>query len=205
MAENGRVIIPSDREIRDLHERHAPSREAYHLVWTHCEIVCAIAEQLMDGLEGHELDRDLVRAGALLHDIGVYRLYDEDGRLDGRNYVTHGVRGAELLREEGLPDALCRICAHHTGVGISREDVLAQQLPLPPADYLATTAEERLVMYADKFHSKKTPPVFNSAESFAASILRFGADKPARFDALRTEFGEPDLTPLALGYRHPVI
>ncbi|MFI5843279.1 HD domain-containing protein [Catenuloplanes sp. NPDC051500] len=199
------MIIPSDSEIRGLHERHAPSAEAFETVWTHCEIVCAIAEQLMDGLKDHDLDRPLVRAGCLLHDIGVYRLYGVDGRLDGRNYVTHGLRGEELLREEGLPDALCRICAHHTGVGISREDVLAQGLPLPPADYLATTPEERLVMYADKFHSKKTPPVFNTAESFAASILRFGADKPGRFDALRGEFGEPDLTPLALRYRHAVI
>lgn len=196
------MIIPSDQQIRALHERHAPHEEAFALVWTHCEIVCAIAEQLMDG---HDLNVELVRAGALLHDIGVYRLYDSDGKLDGPRYVTHGLRGQELLRAEGLPDALCRICAHHTGVGISRADVLAQALPLPPADYLATTAEERLVMYADKFHSKKSPPVFNSAEAFAASIGRFGADKPARFAALRTEFGTPDLAPLARLYQHALV
>jgi uncharacterized protein len=199
------VIIPSDSQIRDLHERHAPHPEAFEKVWTHCEIVCAIAEQLMDGLTGHDLDRDLVRAGCLLHDVGVYRLYGADGRLDGRNYVTHGLRGDELLRAEGLPDALCRICSHHTGVGISRADVLAQRLPLPPVDYLATTAEERLVMYADKFHSKKTPPVFNSAESFAASIRRFGADKPVRFQELRDEFGTPDLVPLVRRYQHALV
>ncbi|WP_033337883.1 HD domain-containing protein [Catenuloplanes japonicus] len=199
------MIIPSDEQIRDLHARHAPTAEAFEKVWTHCEIVCAIAEQLMDAPAGPDLDRALVRAGCLLHDIGVYRLYDEHGRLDGRNYVTHGLRGHDLLREEGLPDALCRICSHHTGVGISREDVLAQRLPLPPADYLATTAEERLVMYADKFHSKKTPPVFNSVEAFAASIRRFGADKPARFQALRDEFGTPDLVPLARRYQHALV
>ncbi len=83
--------------------------------------------------------------------------------------------------------------------------MLAQQLPLPPADYLATTAEERLVMYADKFHSKKTPPVFNSAESFAASIRRFGVDKPKRFQELRDEFGTPDLEPLARLYQHALV
>ncbi|MDP9793871.1 uncharacterized protein J2S43_002383 [Catenuloplanes nepalensis] len=196
------MIIPSDRQIRDLHERHAPNPEAFDLVWTHCEIVCAIAEQLLDGPGGAGLDHGLVRAGALLHDIGVYRLYDENGRIKGREYVRHGLLGRELLLAEGLPDALCRICAHHTGVGITREDVLAQQLPLPPADYLAESAEERLVMYADKFHSKKTPPVFNSAASFAASIARFGADKPARFADLRHEFGTPDLDGLASRYGH---
>ncbi|GAB7045769.1 HD domain-containing protein [Catenuloplanes indicus] len=199
------MIIPSDSQIRDLHQRHAPSPEAFALVWTHCEIVCAIAEQLLDGPGGAGLDRDLVRAGALLHDIGVYRLYGADGRINGREYVRHGLLGRDLLAAEGLPDPLCRICAHHTGVGISRADVLAQDLPLPPADYLAENAEERLVMYADKFHSKKTPPVFNSAESFAASIGRFGPDKPARFAQLRAEFGTPDLTGLAARHGHVLI
>ncbi|MDR7275317.1 HD domain-containing protein [Catenuloplanes atrovinosus] len=196
------MIIPSDRRIRDLHERYAPHQAAFDLVYTHCEIVCAIAEQLMDGRPDLDLHPGLVRAGCLLHDIGVYRLYDDTGALHGRDYVRHGVLGDELLRAEGLPEVLCRICSHHTGVGISRADVLAQRLPLPPADYLAETAEERLIMYADKFHSKKTPPVFNSADAFAASIRRFGADKPARFAQLRAEFGDPDLAPLTIRYGH---
>lgn len=56
-----------------------------------------------------------------------------------------------------MPVLLC-----HTGVGLTKEDVLVQGLPLPPADYVAITPEERLVMYADKFHSKTTPPTFVS-------------------------------------------
>src|SRR5690625_3660954 len=42
------MVIPSDEEIRALHERYAPTRKAFDLVLTHCEIVCAIAEQLLD-------------------------------------------------------------------------------------------------------------------------------------------------------------
>ena len=51
-----------------------------------------------------EIDIDLARAGALLHDIGVYRLYDDAGNLDGANYIRHGILGYELLQEEGLPE-----------------------------------------------------------------------------------------------------
>jgi hypothetical protein len=36
-----RVAIPTDSQIRALHERHAPTPEAFELVHTHCEIVCA--------------------------------------------------------------------------------------------------------------------------------------------------------------------
>ena len=152
--------IPTDDEILGLHEKHAPTAEALDLVYTHCVIVCGIAEQLHSRLSaGQEIDIDLARAGALLHDVGVYRLYDNAGNLDGGNYIRHGILGYELLQEEGLPEAICRFASHHTGVGLTRDDVIAQRLPLPPADYLAETGEERLVMYADKFHSKKTPPV----------------------------------------------
>lgn len=189
------MTVPTAEEIRDLHERHAPSRRAFDLVHGHCEIVWRIAEQLLAGLDG-TMDRDLVRAGCLLHDIGVYRLYDEDGNLDHANYIRHGLLGHEILRSEGFPETLCRFCSRHTGVGLTKDDVVRQGLPLPPADYLAVTAEERLVMYADKFHSKTTPPRFLTADAYAAYVARFGAAKAAAFRALRTDFGEPDLSPL---------
>ena len=153
--------IPTDEEILGLHEKHAPTPDALDLVHTHCVIVCRIAEQLFSRPgPSREIDINLARAGALLHDVGVYRLYDDAGGLDRANYIRHGILGYELLQEEGLPEAICRFASHHTGVGLSRDDVITQELPLPPADYLAETGEERLVMYADKFHSKKTPPGF---------------------------------------------
>ena len=186
--------IPTDLEIRALHERHAPSPEAFALVWTHCEIVCRIAEQV----GGHGLDMALVRAGCLLHDIGVYRLGPDD------HYVRHGVLGSALLAEAGVPETLRRFCAHHTGVGITRDDVLEQRLPLPPGDYLAETPEEELVMYADKFHSKSTPPRFLTAATFAQRAGRFGPEKVRRFASLVDRFGEPELAPLAAAYGHPI-
>ncbi len=196
--------IPTDRDILALHEKHAPTPEALDAVAAHCQIVCGIAEGLHEaGRAGADLA--LVRAGCLLHDIGVYRLYDESGRVDYARYIQHGVLGHQLLADEGLPEVLCRFASHHTGVGLSRQDIARQELPLPPGDYLADTPEEALVMYADKFHSKSQPPSFLTADAYAASVRRFGADKVAAFATMRAAFGEPDVAALARDYGQRVV
>src|SRR5262249_15828399 len=129
-----------------------------------------------------------------------YRLYDDTGQLDHAQYIRHGLLGYQLLREEGLPEEICRFASHHTGVGLTKEDVLQQGLPLPPADYVAETGEEPLVMYAAKAHSKPTPPTFLTADAYAVSVRRFGEDKVAAFKAMRATFGEPDLAPFVSAY-----
>jgi uncharacterized protein len=177
--------IPSDEEILVLHSRHAPTPEALDRVHSHSMIVCRIAEQLM-GRQDLGVNSGLVRAGSLLHDIGVYRLGDTD-------YVWHGVLGHELLREEGFSEELCRFASRHTGVGITAEDVVRQKLPIPVGDYLAETPEERLVMYADKFHTKSEPPTYFTAAEYESRVSRYGDDKPVIFRTMVTYYGEPDL------------
>jgi len=196
--------VPVDEEILALHEKHAPTAAALDSVYTHCLIVCGIAEQLRVR-SGAGLDLALIRAGSLLHDVGVYRLYDDAGQPDHASYIRHGLLGYQLLREEGLPEELCRFASHHTGMGLTKDDVIRQRLPLPPADYLAETGEEELVMYADKFHSKTSPPALLTAGAYAASVRRFGADKVAAFEAMRARFGDPDLAPFASAYGHRIV
>ena len=195
--------LPSDEQIRALHQRHAPTRAAFDLVHTHCVVVAAVAAQLLER-RPQPLDAALVRAGCLLHDVGVYRLYDEHGRIDRAAYLRHGVLGEELLREEGYPPVLARFCSHHTGVGLTTQDVVREHLPLPVADYLAGTPEEELVMYADTFHSKSDPPTFTTSFRARRQLARFGPDKVARFDAFVARFGVPDLAPLAARFGHSV-
>ncbi len=192
--------IPADKDIRALHEKHAPTPEALDSVYTHCLIVAEMAGQLMARNPGLRADPELVRAGALLHDIGVYRLYDDAGQLRAENYIRHGVLGEDLLAAEGLPRRIRRFASHHTGVGITKDDVARQRLPLPSADYLAETAEEELVMYADKFHSKSRPPAFLTGAAYSARVSRFGADKTTAFGAMLARYGEPDVAALAAAY-----
>ncbi|MEU4476151.1 HD domain-containing protein [Micromonospora sp. NPDC023888] len=204
MRSDHRVSLPTDEQIRALHERFAPTGDAFELVYTHCQIICAVAEQLLCDYPA-ALNAALVRVGSLLHDIGVYRLYNAAGQLDHGTYVRHGILGHTLLRELGFPESVSRFCSHHTGVGLTRDDVLQQGLPLPVRAYTARTLEEQLVMYADKFHSKTTPPTFVTASSYAASVRRFGDDKVDRFAAMVKRFGEPDLPSLSRRYQQPLI
>ena len=187
--------VPTDAEIRALHREYAPTRDAFEIVYEHCELVCSLASQFFAGLD---VDTDLVRAGALLHDVGVYR-------LDSSAYVRHGVLGHELLASLGFPVEICRFASCHTGVGITRDDVVRQALPIPVDDYLPRTPEEELVLYADKFHSKRTPPVFLTGDTYAAEVARFGADKVERFGALRAQYGDPQLGPLSAATGYAVI
>ncbi len=189
--------LPTLEEIEVLHRKYAPSDEAFKSVYIHCQIVAEIAKQLFSS--NKNIDPDLVRAGCLLHDIGVYRLY-KDGYIDESRYICHGIFGDELLRGEGLPESICRFASHHTGVGISKEQITERQLPLPHQDFFAETEEELLVMYADKFHSKSTPPRFNSASSYKSYVARFGEDQTEKFQNMIDHFGLPNLEQLAVRY-----
>ena len=60
-------------------------------------------------------------------------------------------------------------------------------------------------MYADKFHSKKTPPFFLTASAYAASVRRFGEEKVTAFQSMRAAFGDPDLEPFSAAYGHRII
>ena len=55
-------------------------------------------------------------------------------------------------------------------------------------------------MYADKFHTKSRPSAYLSPDEYAAHIGRFGADKVTAFQALRAEFGDPDLSGTVPGF-----
>jgi len=183
-----------------LHKKYSTSDEIYNLVFTHCCIVRDIAIQLIN-TNSLNVDLKLVEVGALLHDIGVYPLFDASGKLrEGVQYITHGIEGERILKKENLPEYIWRFAAHHTGVGLSKQDVIDQKLPLPITDYLAVTDEELLIMYADKFHSKTTPPYFNSYEWYRKDVAKFGEDKVAKFDAMATMFGKPNLQPLSRTY-----
>ncbi|HSX06056.1 MAG TPA: HD domain-containing protein [Candidatus Saccharimonadales bacterium] len=199
------MILPTDKQIETLHRKYAPSEAAFTLIYTHCQIIDAIATYLLAS-QSIDLDRQLVHVGCLLHDIGVYPLIDEEGHI--RRGITHGVEGESILKKEGFPEAIWRFAAHHTGVGLTEQDVTDQKLPIPMADYTAQTDEERLVMYADKFHSKSNPPVeppyFCTFDWYRDSVRQFGEDKIAKFDHLAELFGKPDLTQLAAQFGHEI-
>lgn len=84
------------------------------------------------------VDLELVRRGALLHDLGKVR---DTGNL-------HGVAGAELGRELGLPESVLACVEKHVRHGVPEAEAAGYGLPV--RDYSFAGVEERIVSYADK-------------------------------------------------------
>src|SRR5258708_29124523 len=108
-------MYPSFSQIKMLHRKYAPSEKVFELVFTHCQIVWDIAEQLTSAKQELLVKYSLVYAGALLHDIGAYRFISGEGVFDEKNYVRHTVEGFAILTSEGLSKDLCRIAESHIG------------------------------------------------------------------------------------------
>jgi uncharacterized protein len=86
-----------------------------------------------------------------------------------------------MLREEGFVRH-AQVCERHTGTGISREQIIRQQLPLPlDGCYEPETLEEQVVCYADKFYSKSHPEMERTVEQTARSLEKFGEAGLKRF------------------------
>ena len=106
----------------------------------HCKMVTSIAMEIAKACRqrGLNVDVELVRVGALLHDIGRSRTHS----------VNHVVRGAEIARSLGLPKPVVSIIERHVGGGISLNE--AKRLGWPTKSYIPRTLEEKIVTYADK-------------------------------------------------------
>ena len=198
-------MLPTDQEIKALHYKYAKTDNDFDLVYKHCQIVETIAMQLFDAKPVAGVNRQLLHVGCLLHDIGTYDVLENGFFVSG---IKHGVIGEKILKFENFPETIWRFASHHTGVGLTKQDVINQGLPIPVADYMAITNEEQLIMYADKFHSKSKPPIerpyFCTFEWIRNSIQKFGADKATKLDHLALLYGKPNLKPLSKQYGHIV-
>ncbi len=109
-------------------------------VVAHCVKVSETALSIADRMN-RTLDRELVRLGGLLHDIGRSRTHD----------IDHALAGVEIARDLGYSDSLVNIIERHIGAGITAAE--AERLGLPRKDYLPVTPEEQIVSYADNLIS----------------------------------------------------
>ena len=117
----------------------------------------------------------------MLHDIGIIKTDAPGIKCFGTEpYICHGILGAEMLRQEGLPRH-ARVCERHTGAGLSLNEIVSQNLPLPHQDFLPETLEEQVICYADKFFSKTHLDREKSVEKAEKSIAKFGEEGLARF------------------------
>ena len=128
------------------------------------------------------LDKEFLEEAAMLHDIGIFRCNAPTIQCFGTEpYICHGMIGGQLLREKGLVRH-AQVCERHTGTGISRDQIQAQNLPLPiDGRYEPETLEEQVVCYADKFYSKTRLDQERTVEQTARSLEPFGEASLKRF------------------------
>ena len=167
------------------------------LLVLHSQQVCRKALEIVENSDV-ELDLEVVKKGSMLHDIGIGQCHAPGIFCEGgANYIEHGTLGADMLRNYGAAHKLdlevyALICEHHTGSGITAEEVIAQKLPLAVKDYLPVSNEEKLIMLADKFFSKSGDQQEKPFSKVRKSMAKFGEASLQRFDELCRVFGVKD-------------
>lgn len=154
----------------------------------HCCTVEVVAKEIASRIGG--VDRDLVAAGALLHDIGRSRDHS----------IMHAYIGSQIVKGYGLPVELQDIVRKHTGAGLDAEDV--KEMGLPPGDYMPSTLEEKIVAHADNMVSDNRVVTHQHSVD---KLRNKGAERGAqRIEALHQELSalygaDLDILPKKLG------
>lgn len=169
-------------DFKAIIDKYYPEDNALRkILITHSKSVADKALGIADAHPELQLDRQFVLEAAMLHDIGICRCNAPSIQCFGSEpYICHGRIGAEMLRAEGLP-MHARVCERHTGAGLSKEEIIKQNLPLPHEDFLPETTAEKLICYADKFFSKTRLDYEKTLSEAERSIAKFGEEGLLRF------------------------
>ena len=100
----------------------------------HC---IAVRDLAMVFARNAPVNPQLVETGALLHDIGRCSTHT----------IAHGQVGADICRDYGLPEEVCRIVETHIGAGLTADE--CRKEGLKAIDCIPETLEEKIVAHAD--------------------------------------------------------
>lgn len=167
-ASRGKLItvIPNEARCLDI----LTVSGADEKITEHCKAVSRLALSIAQIAGG---DKDLIRAGALLHDLGRV----------STNGIYHALVGARMLRDMNIDQRVVRIVERHTGAGIPRREAVA--LGLGNIDYMPETIEEKIVAHADNLMSgTRRIEVSEVTESYRKKGLD---DAASRIAALHSE------------------
>jgi uncharacterized protein len=183
-------IIP--RNIENLITKYfTPGSKAYKYYFTHCVKVTELAINIHKNKPELNIDYDTILAGGMLHDIGIIKTNaPEIGCFGEHPYIAHSYLGREILEQEGFQE-IAPMCERHVGTGLSKEDIIRSNFPVPHRDMLPITVEEKLICYADKFYSKSDEHLLvpKSLDKIRKKVAKYGPDKLDRFEELVEMFG----------------
>jgi uncharacterized protein len=128
--------------------------------------------------------QSFIEEAAMLHDIGIIRTNTPDIFCYGDlPYLCHLSEGRAILEAEGLPRHAV-VAETHVGVGLTKEQIQEQGLPLPHRDMKPTTIEEEIISFADLFYSKNREKLWRekSLKKVRENIAKRGEDQLAILD-----------------------
>lgn len=164
-----------------INQYYPEENKLKHILLVHSRSVANKALAIVDQHPELHINRQFVEEAAMLHDIGIFKCNAPGIQCFGNApYIQHGRIGAELLRNEGYPQH-ARVCERHTGAGLTKKEIIEQELPLPQQDFLPETTEEKLICYADKFFSKTHLDIEKTFEQAVKSLTKFGCEGVERF------------------------
>lgn len=122
--------------------------EQRHILLIHSLSVAQKALKIVDAHPNLPINRSFVREAALLHDIGIFMTDAPTIQCFGEHpYIAHGYLGADLLRKEGF-ERHALVCERHTGAGLTLEEIIERQLPVPHREMVPVTLEEQIICFA---------------------------------------------------------
>ena len=164
------------------------------IIQIHSTHVWRLAEKIAKNSDyADAIDYAFLKEACMLHDCGIIFVHAPSIFCFGSEpYLKHGMLGADYLRkiDKTRYARAARVCERHIGVGLTAQEIIDENLPLEPRDFLPETFEEKLVCYADNFFSKD-PDRLHIQKSFdhvAASTARFGQGPLKRLMTLKALF-----------------
>lgn len=160
--------------------------ELKHILLKHSRSVADKALAMARKHPELNLDLQFIEEAAMLHDIGIFQTDAEGICCFGKYpYICHGYLGAELVRKEGFPKHAL-VCERHTGAGLSLQNIIQQDLPVPHREMTPVSLEEQIICFADKFFQspnwimkkelKKPEKVLHDMAKRVVNVLTIGAN-----------------------------
>lgn len=167
----------------DIINKYYPEEsELKEILLFHSRCVADMAIEIANKHPELDIDKDFVFEAAMLHDIGIFETDAPGIKCFGTEpYICHGTIGARIMEAEGFPRH-ARVCERHTGTGLSLNQIIEQNLPVPHKDLIPETLEEQLICFADKFYSKSNLEKVKTPEQALKSIRKFGDEGIERFE-----------------------
>ncbi|NLI72232.1 MAG: HDIG domain-containing protein [Bacteroidales bacterium] len=137
-----------------IEKYYDPKSELFRILIIHSS---QVRDKALDVIGKHPefaADAQFVSEAAMLHDIGIFLTDAPKIKCFGTHaYVEHGYLGANIVRKEGY-EKHALVCERHTGLGLTVEQIVKQNLPVPHREMVPLSIEEKIICYADKFFSK---------------------------------------------------